>query len=79
VSVDAAGQDQQAVRADLLLPGHGPADLRYPAVSHPDIGDLLATRGDDGPAADDKLVLLDSHIGILARGQPSMTSVIGRR
>ena len=53
VSIDAAGDDQQAVRVELLPPGHRTADLGDPAIPDPDIGDLVVARGDDGPAPDD--------------------------
>jgi hypothetical protein len=66
VSVYATREDQQAARVELLLPGHLTANLGYPAVPHPDVGDLAVARGDDGPAANDKLKMRNSHAGILA-------------
>jgi hypothetical protein len=59
--------DQQAVRAELLLPGHRPADLGDPATPDPDISDLAPTRDDERSATDDKLKIRDSHAGILPR------------
>ena len=65
VRIDAAGDDQQAVRVELLLPAHRTADLGYPAIPDPDISDLMAARDDDGAAADDKVKIRNSHAGIL--------------
>jgi hypothetical protein len=51
VRVDAAGDDEQTAGVEFLLPGHRAAELRDPTAPDPDVGDLLATRGDDRPAA----------------------------
>jgi hypothetical protein len=61
VGVDASGDDQQAVGAEFALAGHRAPDLGYPAILHPDVGDLLMARGNDGPAADDELKTRDQH------------------
>src|ERR1700733_11584580 len=55
VSVDAPGDDQQAVGAEFALAGHRAADLGYPAILHPEVGDLPMARSNDGPAADDEI------------------------
>ena len=67
VRIDTAGDDQQTVSAELLLPGHRTADLGYPAIPDPDISELMAARDDDGPAPDDKVKIRTSHGGILPR------------
>ena len=53
-------------------PGHRAAELGDPAVPHPDVGDLLTARGDDGSVADDEIKTLFSHPSIVARpgGRP---------
>ena len=66
VRVDAAGDDQQPAGVDFLVPGHRAAELGDPAARDPDVGDLLATRGDDGPAADYEIKTLFSHPSIVA-------------
>ena len=38
--------------SSFFVAGHRAAELGDPAVPHPDVGDFLATRGDDRPAAD---------------------------
>jgi hypothetical protein len=53
VSIDAARDDQQAARVELLPPRHRTADLRDPAIPNPDIGDLMVPWGDNGSAPDD--------------------------
>ena len=66
VRVDAAGDDEQTAGVEFLLPGHRAAELRDPAAGDPDVGDFLATRGDDGPVADHEIKTLFSHPSIVA-------------
>ncbi len=55
VRIDAAGEDEQAIGVELVLPGHNAADPGYPPVPHPDVGDLAVAGSDDRPVADDEV------------------------
>jgi hypothetical protein len=65
VSVDATGYDQQAAGVELVVTRYDAADLGYPAVPDPDIGDLPVPGRDDGAATNDKLKMLVSHADIV--------------
>ena len=67
VRVHSARENQQATRVEFLLAGHRAADLGYPAIPDPDIGDLPMPGDDDGPATDDKIYQRSSHSRILAQ------------
>ena len=67
MSIDAAGDHQQAASVDFPGAGHGPAELGDPAASDAHVGPLPVTRRHDRAVADNEVKALLCHPGILAR------------
>jgi hypothetical protein len=66
VSIYAAGDYEQAMGIELVLPSHGTAELDYAATPNPDVADLAVARSDNCPAPDDEVEARRSHPRILA-------------
>ena len=47
VSIYAAGDYEQAMGVELVLPRHGTAELDYPAIPNPDVADFAMARSDN--------------------------------
>ena len=67
VSIDAAGDHQQAAGVDLPRAGHGPAELGDPAAGDAHVGLLPVTGRHDRAITHNQIKALLCHPGILAR------------
>jgi hypothetical protein len=65
VSIYAAGDNEQAMGVELVLPSHGTTELDYAAIPNPDVADLAVARSDNCPAPDDEVEARRSHLRIL--------------
>jgi hypothetical protein len=55
VRIDPAGDNEQAMRVEFGPPGHGAAELCYPAIPQADVTDAPVARSDNLPAPDDQV------------------------